>query len=105
MRRAEEQAGDMEAVRTLGVYEERKHKLGKITKKKWFIIDPRTSNFIPYWDAVGMVRTVAAAAARGRRPAAHSPVLAHDASRPANGPIARRRRVAPLSCMRAPLCS
>ena len=48
MRRAEEQAGDMEAVRTLVVYEERKHKLGKITKKKWFIIDPRTSNFIPY---------------------------------------------------------
>lgn len=45
----------MEAVRTQGKYEEKKGKIGKITKKKWYIIDPRSSKIISYWDGIGMV--------------------------------------------------
>ena len=57
LRRAEEEAENVEAEgRTLGVYEEKKGKIGKITKKPWFIIDPRSSKFVPYWDGIGMVR-------------------------------------------------
>ena len=44
------------AVRTQGQYEEKKGKIGKITKKKWYIIDPRSSKIISYWDGIGMVR-------------------------------------------------
>jgi len=54
MRRAEEEGEGLEAERTLGVYEEKKAKIGKITKKAWCIIDPRTSKFVTYWDAIGM---------------------------------------------------
>lgn len=53
---AEREAAEMglEAVRTQGKYEEKKGKIGKITKKKWYIVDPRSSKLVPYWDAVGM---------------------------------------------------
>lgn len=44
----------LEAVRTQGKYEEKKGKIGKITKKKWYIIDPRSSKIISYWDGIGM---------------------------------------------------
>lgn len=56
---AEREAEEMglEAVRTQGKYEEKKGKIGKITKKKWYIIDPRSSKIISYWDGIGMVRT------------------------------------------------
>jgi len=54
MRQAELDAEGLEAERTIGVYETKKAKMGKITKKKWFIVDPRTSKFVPYWDAIGM---------------------------------------------------
>ena len=54
MRIAEEEAEGMTAVRTEGQYEAKKGKYGKITKKQWYIIDPRTSKFTTYWDAVGM---------------------------------------------------
>ena len=54
---AEAEASGAVAVRTQGQYEEKKGKVGKITKKKWYIIDPRASKFIPYWDGIGMVRS------------------------------------------------
>ena len=44
------------AVRTMGVYTEKApQKKGKITKKPWYIIDPRTSRLIAYTDALSMV--------------------------------------------------
>jgi len=52
---AEAEASGAVAVRTQGQYEEKKGKVGKITKKKWYIIDPRASKFIPYWDGIGML--------------------------------------------------
>ena len=55
LRRAEEDNEGMTADRTIGQYEEKKGKIGKITKKNWYIIDPRTSSFITYWDAFGTV--------------------------------------------------
>ena len=57
MAAAEQEAAEMglEAVRTQGKYEEKKGKIGKITKKKWYIIDPRSSKIISYWDGIGMV--------------------------------------------------
>lgn len=71
MRQAELDAPDEdpEAKRTMGRYVDRNEgqKMGKITKKKWHIIDPRTSKIVPYWDGVGMVR---ARAARPCAPAA-----------------------------------
>jgi len=58
MRQAELDAPDEdpEAKRTMGRYVDRNEgqKMGKITKKKWHIIDPRTSKIVPYWDGVGM---------------------------------------------------
>ena len=54
MRAAEADAG--EAERTLGTYEKKEGKIGRITQKKWFIVDPRSSKIVPYWDAVGIVR-------------------------------------------------
>jgi hypothetical protein len=45
-----------EAVRTIGKYEAKEGKVGKITKKKWYIVDPRSSKVVPYWDGIGMVR-------------------------------------------------
>ena len=79
LRQAEEDAEGLEAERTIGVYEEKKQKIGKITKKPDHIIDPRTSKLIPYWDAIGMVRC--------RRPpprawAAHAAVSQRTAPRP-----------------------
>lgn len=56
LRRVQEDAEGMTAERTIGQYEEKKGgKIGKITKKSWYIIDPRTSGFITYWDGFGMV--------------------------------------------------
>jgi len=55
MRAAEDEAGDLEAERTMAVYEEKVFKAGRITKKPRFVIDPRTSSFIPWWDAIGMI--------------------------------------------------
>jgi hypothetical protein len=43
------------AVRTRGTYEEKKETRGKIKRKPWYIIDPRTSKFMGYWDAISMV--------------------------------------------------
>ena len=54
MRAAEADAG--EAERTLGTYEKKEGKIGRIPQKKWFIVDPRSSKIVPYWDAVGIVR-------------------------------------------------
>jgi len=58
MRQAELEAtdDDPETRRTMGRYVDKNEgqKMGRITKKKWYIIDPRTSKVIPYWDAVGM---------------------------------------------------
>ena len=53
--RIEAEADGEEAVRTEGMYEERRGTRGKIQKKPWFIIDPRTSKFISYWDGISMV--------------------------------------------------
>jgi len=58
MRRAEEDAEGLEAVRTIGKYEQKEKKIGKITSKPWFIIDPRVSAFIGVWDGVGMLALV-----------------------------------------------
>jgi hypothetical protein len=55
------------AERTMAVYTEKQEKRGKITKKPWYIIDPRTSKFISYWDGISMVP-----AARTREHAAGS---------------------------------
>jgi len=41
-------------VRTRGTYEEKKETRGKIKRKPWYIIDPRTSKFMGYWDAISM---------------------------------------------------
>ena len=54
LRRAEEEGANMEADRTIGVYEEVKIKAAKITRKPWFVVDPRTSKLVPYWDSVGI---------------------------------------------------
>ena len=54
-REREDEAG--EPIRTMGKYEEKKGKIGKITKKPCYIIDPRSSKFVPWWDAIGTVRT------------------------------------------------
>lgn len=52
LRRIEQEAEGEEAVRTEGLYEEKRGTRGKISKKPWFIIDPRTSKFIGYWDGI-----------------------------------------------------
>ena len=43
------------------------HMLSKITKKKWYIVDPRSSKLIPYWDAIGMVRKLQSCSCSGPR--------------------------------------
>ena len=54
--RAIERNANDPAVRTMGVYTEKApQKKGKITKKPWYIIDPRTSRLIAYTDALSMV--------------------------------------------------
>jgi len=53
--RAEEEGEGQMAVRTRGTYEEKKETRGKIKRKPWYIIDPRTSKFMGYWDAISMV--------------------------------------------------
>jgi len=59
LRRANEEANDMAPPeRTHGLYEERKGKIGKITRKKWYIVDPRSSRLVQYWDAVGMTALI-----------------------------------------------
>jgi len=55
MRRVEEEGEGHVAVRTRGTYEEKKETRGKIKRKPWYIIDPRTSKFMGYWDAISMV--------------------------------------------------
>jgi len=55
MRRVEEEGEGQVAVRTRGTYEEKKETRGKIKRKPWYIIDPRTSKFMGYWDAISMV--------------------------------------------------
>ena len=77
----EEEAKGQVAERTMGVYEEKAQgKAGRITKKPYFIMDPRTNKYLGYWDAISMVRlqcssqaasvvqqaAVPAASARGR---------------------------------------
>ena len=55
--RALERNAEAPGERTIGVYEERKPaKKGKITKKPWYIIDPRTNKYMGYWDGISMVR-------------------------------------------------
>ena len=91
LRRAEEEGENMEADRTIGVYEEVKIKAAKITKKPWFVIDPRTSKLVPYWDGVGTVRVLT----RNARAAAHRPghwppsAHRHVCARPATRSVAR----------------
>ena len=53
--RVEEEGEGQVAVRTRGTYEEKKETRGKIKRKPWYIIDPRTSKFMGYWDAISMV--------------------------------------------------
>ena len=53
--RVEEEGEGHVAVRTRGTYEEKKETRGKIKRKPWYIIDPRTSKFMGYWDAISMV--------------------------------------------------
>ena len=55
LRRIEQEGGGEEAVRTEGMYEAKQGTRGKIQKKPWFIIDPRTSKFVGYWDGISMV--------------------------------------------------
>jgi len=54
LRRIEAEADGAEAVRTIGKYQEKVVKKGKITQKPWFILDPRTSKFVSRWDSVSM---------------------------------------------------
>ena len=48
LRAAERSDTGEPAVRTIGVYEEKEVVYGKITKKPWYVIDPRE---IWWWDA------------------------------------------------------
>lgn len=57
--RALERSADDPAVRTMGVYTEKApQKKGRITKKPWYIIDPRTSKVIAYTDGLSMMALV-----------------------------------------------
>ena len=57
LRQAELEAKDLtESDRTMGVYVPKEGKIGKITSKPWYIVDPRTSKFVPWWDGIGTVR-------------------------------------------------
>ena len=66
LRRIEAEADGAEAVRTIGKYQEKVVKKGKITQKPWFILDPRTSKFVSRWDSVSMVSPAAAPKPCGR---------------------------------------
>jgi len=48
----------MEAIRSVGMYEEQRGTRGKIQKKPWYIIDPRTSKFVSYWDGISMAALI-----------------------------------------------
>ena len=67
--RAEEEGEGQVAVRTRGTYEEKKETRGKIKKKPWYIIDPRTSKFMGYWDAISMVSYAPAIETASQQPA------------------------------------
>jgi len=55
----EEEAKGQVAERTMGVYEEKAQgKAGRITKKPYFIMDPRTNKYLGYWDAISMLALV-----------------------------------------------
>jgi len=58
LRRIEQEGGGEEAVRTEGMYEAKQGTRGKIQKKPWFIIDPRTSKFVGYWDGISMTALI-----------------------------------------------
>ena len=69
MRRVEEEGEGQVAVRTRGTYEEKKETRGKIKKKPWYIIDPRTSKFMGYWDAISTVSYAPAIETASQQPA------------------------------------
>ena len=66
--RAEEEGEGQVAVRTRGTYEEKKETRGKIKRKPWYIIDPRTSKFMGYWDAISMVSLAPAIETASQQP-------------------------------------
>ena len=67
--RVEEEGEGQVAVRTRGTYEEKKETRGKIKRKPWYIIDPRTSKFMGYWDAISMVSYAPAIETASQQPA------------------------------------
>ena len=73
--------------RTMGTYVPKEGKVGKITHKPWYIIDPRTSAFVPYWDALGTVRCCTGAQAH-----ASPPRHLTTSQMAAGGPLRRRVR-------------
>jgi len=59
MRRAEREAEESPDLGVREGFEKKKEgKVGRITKKPWYIIDPRSSKVVPYWDATGMLALV-----------------------------------------------
>ena len=55
LERAAKEQPEQEAERTVGLYTQKRGVRGKVKKKPWYIIDPRTSRFMPYWDGISMV--------------------------------------------------